>query len=585
MKKFWKYLLLVLLISLPAFVFADTSRTYLVSDQLWQDIDLLCRVTGVIGPSSASPVPEPELIRAYSRIDSKKLDGVFIEIYERAGKSLYGKDYNLTAADFGMEFLAEAGLEAYLYSGDIYRQEFFVSYKDMEKPVKLGFEADYSRYANLFLEYGIGNTITQVDTSAESIRRGYNFVNHTNLDCLFWLGPWGEWSFLGFSDSEGKLTPSIQEFEPERVGGSFGNEHVNFTIARSRQSMGHGVTGNFLLGDNFPYQDMMQLKLMSGVLSYTLSYTHYDTQTGPYDYYDGSSRAFRKFSLNTDEHNIMVIHRFDLKLGERFRLVFNEGGIFCMDNALDPRLLIPGIFVHSYNNKSDETVISGTDEANNIMSFEVEWTPAASWLLTAQVVIDQFRLPGETDGVPDAWGVLLNCFWTKSAYHGYFDSWAEAVYTSPYLYLNEKYNDEDKSDPNYNYDYIVGYWLGKASEIGYAGYTWGPDSIVLNVGSKYTHPELFAFSASFLYRIHGERGINYGYNSNQKDTLNGWVSALTPTGTPEHYVQLKFGGEKYLPHNFTLSAQLAFQVWANYGNDEGETKFSVQSVLGARWTF
>ena len=568
---------------------AETNRTYLVTDPLWQDIDLLCRKSGVVGPSSASPVPEAELVRAYSRVKKEKLDGFFLELYEKTGKALEKPDWLVSTKDgSGIELIAEAAFEAYLYSEDTYRQEFFLKYKDMQMPLTLGFEADFAKHATLFFEYGLGNNITQLDNSSDSVSFGYYFANHTNFDWLVWYGPDGEWTSFGFSGSGKKsANPSLQEWEPMRAGGSFGNENVNFLIGRTRQSMGHGATGNFLLGDNFPYQEAMQLKLMSDYFNYTLSYTHYDTQVNPYDYYGGSdsAKAFQKFSFNTDEHSVMVLHRFDFRLGSKFRFVFSEGGIFCLDNPLDPRMLVPAMFVHAYNNKSDKTVLADSDEANNIMGFEFEFTPCPGWLLTAQVVIDQFQLRGESDGVPNGWGALLNAFWTKDVRYGYFDSWAEAVYTSPYLYLNEKYNDEEKTDPNYNYDYIVGYWLQRASEIGYAGYYYGPDSLVFNIGTKFTMPEVFAASLSVLYRIHGEHGINYGYNDNQEYIFGSWSNAWSPTGTPEHYVQLKIGGEKYFPHNLKLSVQLALNLWANYNNEEGESKGSLQSVVGLYWAF
>lgn len=586
-----KILTLLLLLSALCLLPAQTSRAYLVSDQLWQNIDMLCRVSGVTGPSSASPVPEAELRRALERVDPAKLYGYFRTMYDETKEQLE-PDYTFKGKDgFGVELELSAAFETYLYTEDTYRQEFFVPYKDMEMPIKLGFEADFSSYASLFFEYGVGNTITQMDTSADDLALGYNFANHTNLDWVMWRSPYGDWSFFGSSDSDNAedIVPSIQEWEPMRVGASFGNGHVHFLIGRTRQSMGHGATGNFILGDNFPYQEAMQLKLMSDIFSYTFSYTHYDTQLNPYDYYSGGSSkedyAFAKFWFNTDEHSIMVMHRFDVRLGNHFRFVFNEGGIFSLENPLDPRLLIPAMFVHAFNDKDDSTVLKDWDEANNIMGFELEWAPLPGWLFTSQIVIDQFQLPGEKGDVPSGWGAMVNGFWTKGVHYGYFDSWAEAVYTSPYLYLNEKYNDEEKTEENYNYDYIVGYFLQKASEIGYAGYFYGPDSIVFNVGTKFTMPEVFAASVSLLYKVHGERGINYGYNDNQKYTFNGWENAWSPTGTPEHLVQLMLGGEKYFPYNLTIRAELALLCWANYNNEEGDSKCSLQSVLGISWEF
>ncbi len=77
--------------------------------------------------------------------------------------------------------------------------------------------------------------------------------------------------------------------------------------------------------------------------------------------------------------------------------------------------------------------------------------------------------------------------------NGYLDSFAEFAYTSPCLYLNYK---SWEGESMYMLAHIVGY----------SGYPYGLDAIVVLIGSEYSSFDAWGIRGTLLYVVHGEYG-------------------------------------------------------------------------------
>ena len=141
----------------------------------------------------------------------------------------------------------------------------------------------------------------------------------------------------------------------------------------------------------------------------------------------------------------------------------------------------------------------------------------------------------------------------------------------PSLYLNDL-RPYGKSD-TLNYDFILGYfntsWF--IGDIGYTGYVYGPDTIVVSLGCETMNLKSGdTASLSTLLRIHGQQGIMWNENQNEyaltgKDNL--WNLGLT--GTREYMLLVKGYYSKNITKWMSLSVTAGWTCFLNYRNKEG----------------
>lgn len=523
------------------------------NDFEYESIVSLCSLTGVIGPSSATPVTATELRLAYARIDSSLLNGEMKELYLLIGGMLEED----TTQSFGYDFLIDITPQVFIsdkYSGTgISRNYFFLPYRDEKPSINIG--AALSFGDNVFIE----GELPLINSPLKDGLLATSFdwlVNYRN----------GKWNFMG-ANNTGMLATV-----PNLARGAIGNRWINLIIGRTRHSLGNGITGNMLVGDNFEYQELSKLGFTSTVFTYNIEMTHFDTQE------PGKLDQFFTTQFG-GMHQNRVIHRFDVNLFDKVRLVLNLGTLYYSSTAFDIRWFSPFMIAHNYYNYAEGETLSSTDEANNIFAFEAEWAIAPKSKISAQFVLDQFQTFFEDKySLPTACGGSLNYEYTTEIPDGYMNIWVEGVYTSPFLYLNQK-SDATDSTPNYNYDYILGYHRREWQEanVNYSGYVYGPDCIVVATGAKYVNLRHdISATGSLMYRIKGEKGI-YSPTFAGAD-----YDSSTPTGTAEHTIALTMDANWSIIPSIELfgGAYLAYHI--NYNNENGN-RFIPQAYLGFTW--
>ena len=328
--------------------------------------------------------------------------------------------------------------------------------------------------------------------------------------------------------------PAALQFDfPWRAGLSVGNEYFSFILGRYPFSVGTGVTGNLVAGDNFSYQEIAQMTFMNNYFTYSLSLTNFDQQIpGEKDNGEFYSPSSGITSMSAQEFSgdqqYRIIHHFDINIMNYVRLTFDLGTIL---------------------------------QAN-----------------------------------------IKHTIRTSS---GRFNSFFEFVLTNPYLYLNGKtYTDPEYGKCyNYNLDYIVGYYSMNYSDVGYAGYVWGPDSIVLAAGTEYISDNDFTVAFNALYRMQGENGyrirsergpLDHHYTYiymkdavfNADDGSNPQSAPSGPWEKVEHMLRLVLTASYTfdLP-NIELYAGVAAHIYWNYeGDSKADGVFKPQAMIGVKWT-
>lgn len=542
---------------------ANSQKLYMDNDNEYRAVVVLCSMSGVLGPSSSTPVTARELQLALDRVDVSQLPLFFQQLYEDTYAVIFDKDIVGFKADLDIAISPQVFLSTDYFgkaSDGNGRNYFFLPYRD-EKP-SINFVGEFFFGRNVFLEGALP------------------IINSPLKDGLLitsfdWLLNYreGRLNFLGRNNT------GMASNVPILARGAFGNDYFNIILGRSQHGMGAGFTGNMIVGNNFPYQEIFKIGFLSNPFTYNISYTHFDTQKGLLDF------ERPRFG---GEHQIRLVHRFDVNIIDKLRIVLNLGTLYFTDSTFDIRLFTPFMMAHNYFNYDEDFDISKHpyDEANNILGIEVEWAIMPRLNMNMQVVVDQFQLFFEDqDALPMACGGLINLCWTEPLANSSLRIWLEGVYTTPFLYLNEKYNslggDQMNKSPNYNYDFIVGYYRAdwQAPNISYSGYTYGPDCIAVTIGTQYKNYQAgVSSSLSLAYRIHGEKGID--------DPIfgNSFKDVSTPTGIPEHTIQLQGDCSwAIIKDKLDLFGGIGLSYYINFCNQNDVNKFLPQGYVGITW--
>lgn len=376
-------------------------------------------------------------------------------------------------------------------------------------------------------------------------------------------------------DSYSLIPTASDDFEiyqPYKIGLSVGDDKYNFQIGKNRLSMGSGITGNFFIGDNFSKQDYASFSLFSSYVNYTLSVSEFDQQS--------DSLSFDSISFN-GENQYRVMNKVSVAILENLSLDIYQGALFQVENV-NLRMVIPFMFVHNYFNFADRVELSGNDEANNILGIQLKWLPNKGNEFNLILTFDQIQMFESAEVFPQAYGLMMNYKHTMPMLNGMFYNDWEIVYTSPYLYLNEKENSDGSS--NYNYDHIYGNNYASRDEIGYSGYYYGPDNIVFSTSLSYTDLNDWSLGSEFRIRLHGIKGIKY--NSMYEDTITDTVVKDLIVGMPELIFSIMPNGSFNLTKYLTLSANLYFDaILYHYHDSEAPLFTDVQAKVSAKFNF
>ena len=488
-----KIVLLVLIIAiiftLP--LFSGNQKLFDAFSPEYKSVVKLCKIAGVVGPSSATPITADELKMAIERIDVNKLDSNHKAILNSIIEELKSSD------DFSYDINFSIAPQLF-YSKNyekIEQKDFFIPFNEQEPFLNLAFELEY------------GNTAF-FETSYELMNSSAIGINKT--DEIYSVKPGIPLSSFGFivDYRNGVLsTSSIREITvsnyvefPSVARGAIGGKWMNVVVGRTRQQMGSSRTANLVLGDNYRFQEAMDFSFFAKPFTYSLNLTHFDVQA--------LNGVVEHTRYSGPKQQIRIMHRFDATILNNFRAILDLGNVMFTDNPFDIRYLIPIFMSHNLYNYEEEpeTTKNIHDEANNIMGFEFEYVPLPRLELHMQIVVDQFRTVFETNStLPNAIGGMVGASYLKSFNDFDADFWAEAVYTSPVLYINNKTTGGVK---NNNYDWALGYWRDNTQgDLEWSGYKGGPGVTALTLGCDFDfYKKDIELKSNITIKVSNDRG-------------------------------------------------------------------------------
>ena len=562
---------------------SNMQKVYTTRDDMYIQVDRLCRLAGVTGPSSFSPISARGLEIALNRIDPASLSEKEQKEYGRLKAELTG---NYLFSSDGFDFNLNTGVNVGVNIAD---------YSNFDFSNSDGIAPD--RRNEALLQY-------RFEIPAIYIHPAFNFGDYVYMEANFALQNnnhhmyettfgWLLTSYNGHLSVFGSEGPTNPPGElPLRAGLSIGNDNLSFIIGRYPHSVGNGITGNLVIGDNFIYQELTALSFMSRYFTYNISVTRFDQMETP-----NAGSTITDISRNefTGPQQFRVVHRFDINIIDKVRIGLNLGTIYNSNFGFDIRFFYPFVLGHNYYNYDNSTIKRSFDEANNILSLSGEWAITKGLSFYGEVAIDQFQLPWEdSTTVPPAFGVLLNLKYSVQIGDGVLDSWIEGVYTNPFIYLNQKIDEDGIHD--FNLDYIVGYEMSTLADYGYSGYQYGPDSFVLSFGSNYTSDnERWMVGGSLMYKLRGLKHLSHSYNGLYDTSIDmgnavigdDFAGISTPSGglsSAEHMIQLKaYGNYLILDTGIQVYGLVGFNMYFNYCNQEGKNHFSPMGSLGFIW--
>ena len=566
---------LLVLLSIASISADNLQKVYTTRDNVYKRVEALCSQAGVIGPSSFSPMPARALIIALDRINPETLSQAEIKEYNELYSILTGEDHNI--ADYSDFNYGHTNSDVPEYDR---REDTLIPYRYEDAALSFGLDMTFGDYISLEAQYDLKNR------------------NQLMQESTF-----GWFYSSQIPENNGFMTGLATEF-PYRAGASIGNNYFNFILGRFPHSIGSGITGNLLVGDNFNYQEVSNISLMSNFFTYNISITRFDQQNIHADNPNYSDFSRSEFD---GMQQFRVLHRFDVNIVDKARIALNLATIYNSHYGLDIRFFYPFVLGHNYYNYTNGIEKTDFDEANNIMSIEAEWNIIKGLTASVQLAIDQFQMPWEDQtSLPMAYGVLGNLKYTRNLGKGTLRTWFEAVYTNPYLYLNGKrYNDGLETYIDYNLDYIVGYNMQYMDDFGYSGYVYGPDSIVFSLGASYADAqEKFEAGGSLLYRIQGLKHLkinaaddfntiidmgNSVIEENSEDFMNNLSAPSGGWKQAEHLLKLSgYGIYNFDMNNWgiiSVYGAVGFNTYFNFDHKAGNTEFQPQMTIGAKWKY
>jgi len=311
---------IILLMSLSLVsVFASNMHLYDYDDKDYVMVDKIARFSGVIGPSSSTPVTSSELAIVLDRVDPSLLDGYYKHEYDRLKEK-----FSALNDTFSSEYELFFAPQVYLTRDQetIKPKDYFIPFENRE-PAGYG-SASFSFGSNLFLE-------ASLEAINNSVIKGREGIPYTSFDFIASnRAQDGEWNVVS-TDNPIQLFGEV----PSLARGAIGNDFFSIVIGRSHHRMGSGYSGNMVVGDNWRFQEIAKFTASSNPFTYTMDFTHFDSQ-------DNNGQIGK--SRFSGDQVLRLIHRFDFNVLNRARIIANLGFLMYTDNISDMRLF--SYYVH-----------------------------------------------------------------------------------------------------------------------------------------------------------------------------------------------------------------------------------------------
>lgn len=476
--------------------FSNRQKIYRTDSDLYEALTYLYILQGHALPSTTGPWSADELDRMLAKIDRDLLPEGALPTYDYVASQL-GIVPNRPSEGIGLKWGFEAALETYTHTNtdsELFRGRFNWNYAAINhKPMlKLSLE---TWPVDSFYGYGeltIGNYYHTKRTDKGWLDFGETVFN-TNI--------------LGFQNPPQFVISYLNLNMPYRAFVSAGGDHWSLQGGRDRMSWGPGVTGNFVVGDNLLYHNMVRYTTYFDSFKYTFATSFFPHQK---NYASTEETEWGKAPYGQasviDGLSMFMAHRLEWRMfHDKVNFVLTEAIMYMSEtNALDLQVLNPVMIYHDYYIRSN---------ANSIISLELDYTPVNQLNIYGQLVMDEFCLPGEPVPGKDDWafpngfGYMLGVKTALPMKDGMVYGSLEGAMTDPYLYLRYKDDDDSQQKGEYGINWVVA--VRNYSEAGtyydeeFLGYKYGGDAIVGNLNAGYKVFGKWHVEGNVFFMAHG----------------------------------------------------------------------------------
>ena len=561
MKKRYFIFSAILILLIQTSLLATSLNLFTTDSDEYKVAYSLCISNGVNPPTVVSPMTGYEIEQALERIPQSRLDNneqkLYDEIISRLNKDM---TFETEYVDISPMFIISP--EIYAHTTKLDRPfDFKYDLKDRTQLLDFSLDIKIKDYIYMFGDWTI---LSPRLDRFHDIKLGSNVHTYTKG--------------IHF---EGVINSGIYAAKEYGYGGIF----------TTKQSIGNGKTGNLIVSDNFSRQEFARYKIHSPYFDYTFNWTTFSQSEPTTSNKDVTLSAMKFNGMN----QYQIVHRLEAKLFDNLQISLNEAIMLDVSKAFNIKYLNPFTFFHGLSNSEEDILYkpgNASDEANNYFSIEAGYTITPNLRANFQFLADQIQLPreqGDSNLAPEAYGILFNIEspWIQQEriYNFYF----ETAIIWPYTYLNKKQNDTNKDgklddEYNTNLDMITGYHnrYSGMSEIGYAGYTNGSDSISNTIGVTITELGLFNVDLSVDYVIHGKNGYGYDNIIAERGHDNCYDKPLVGLGfkKAEHRLAFNLDSTYYVNADFKVNLGLALVNYWNYKLEYRKNISDLQFKLG-----
>ena len=493
----------------------------------------------------------------FGQLDRHELSPSGQKLYDEVEAFLYENDSLVKLDPFKFDFGVKLNGEGYYKTSDEIPWSFRYNYKDnlATFPIKFGFSDYAAVQSDLFIgkaHYGSA--------------RNENYTNVPYRD--------GDFEFL------------FPRFAYGSTAATFNGWGANIHIGKQGFQIGDTKFGSVIYNNTFETDSYVNLNLYSKYFKYSLDLTQIS-----YDKW-------------------LYLHQFSVRLHKTFKFSAIEGSM--VNGPFEIRFLNPLMIMHQYSAWTEYDK-NGYPDENHFCAYLAglfDWQPVENLRIYGLYAQNELQLPMERNKegslYPDSLGGQLGFEVNLPFEGGYWKGFAEAIYTSPFLYI--KQNPESslyrqRSD-NLIRDDIYS-WIGSP---------FGPDTFGVKTGLGYEMPRKWSADLGYLFLGKGENGFNLFMPVDEKDpkyplytyypitkyklyenapdadkdavydeayseARNMWL-----TGTPMYVNQISLEGQYFLNYRFSASARTIYTFIFNAGHQSGAFAHGVEFAISLSYT-
>ena len=507
-------LLVVLLVGAYAFAYLNNAIIYDLSSSIYDDMDNLYAVCGLVRPSTNRPWSESEARLILSRVDKSSLEGYALKLYDRIEEQLnagvkwnFGEDLGVNVGfDFSLEGYAHSNTEDFITETDWER-----GYDERKSLMRLYFEFTcndnfyttsdiHYKYRRADVDSRDEYTKYSTDADGRLSKDGYIASYDMSSIRMYYISKSYQFS-QGLMSNFFTDTIHFSFIWPRRAIFSFGGETWNFSVNRDKMSLGNANFGNLLVDDH-TFSDYAKLSFYSNNFKYDFVLMFLDTLLSSHE-------------EPTTEGRIYMIHTLQFRVLDRVSFTISENVMYKY-KTFDLYFFNPSFIYHNLNNR-------GMFNALAYVDLNVVIVPGLE--IYGQFALDQARAPHEGTEQSDSYGFVAGISYSKNIGNGMLTVYGEYTKTSPLLYRRDgvdfirssRYVAMDA--PIYHIPFFD-----------YIGFPYGGDVRMLEIRATYNSLDNWEVSAFGRIAQKGEVDIFYSHNvdGNNADEAN--LSGDTPYG-------------------------------------------------------